>query len=56
MTYLLIIVYDISKVVSTGVVCFAHRHGVVCEVDIAVIAEVLRHLVDLRGAREKLRG
>lgn len=35
----LIVVYDIAQVVATAVVCFAHAHGVVGEVDIAVVAE-----------------
>lgn len=34
----LVIVYHVAQVVSAAVVCFAHRHGVVREVDIAVIA------------------
>lgn len=41
---LLVVVYDIAQVVATAVVCFAHAHGVVGEVDIAVVAEELRHL------------
>lgn len=35
----LVVVYDISQVVATAVVCFAHAHRVVGEVDIAVVAE-----------------
>lgn len=35
----LVVVYDIAQVVATAVVCFAHAHGVVGEVDIAVVAE-----------------
>lgn len=34
----LIVVYDISKVVSAAVVCLAHAHGVVREVDVAIVA------------------
>jgi hypothetical protein len=33
----LVVVYDVSKVVSSAVVCLAHAHRVVREVDIAVI-------------------
>lgn len=39
MTDLLIVVNNVAEVVTTTVVGFAHRHGVVCQVDIAVIAE-----------------
>lgn len=35
----LVVVYDIAQVVATAVVCFAHTHRVVGEVDIAVVAE-----------------
>lgn len=34
----LVIIYHVAQVVSAAVVCLAHRHGVVREVDIAVIA------------------
>lgn len=34
----LVVVYDVAQVVSAAVVGFAHRHGVVREVDIAVVA------------------
>lgn len=34
----LVIVYDVAQVVSAAVVGLAHRHGVVREVDIAVVA------------------
>lgn len=44
MADLLIVVNNITQVVATAVVCFAHAHGVVGEVDIAVVAEELRHL------------
>ena len=36
-SHTLVVVYDIPKVVSTTVVSFAHTHGIVREVDIAVI-------------------
>lgn len=35
----LVVVYNIAQVVATAVVCFAHAHRVVGEVDIAVVAE-----------------
>lgn len=41
---LLVVVDDVAKMVATTVVGFAHRHGVVRQVDIAVIAEELWHL------------
>jgi hypothetical protein len=34
----LVVVNDVSQVVTTAVMRFAHAHRVVCEVDIAVIA------------------
>lgn len=34
----LVVVYDVSQVVTTAVVGFADAHGVMREVDIAVIA------------------
>ena len=34
----LIVVYDISEVVSAAIVCLAHAHGVVREVDVAIVA------------------
>jgi hypothetical protein len=34
----LVVVYDIAQVVAAGVMGFAHAHGVVGEVDIAVVA------------------
>ena len=34
----LVIVEDVPLVVSPAVVCFSHGHGIVCEVDIAVVA------------------
>lgn len=34
----LVVFDDIAEVVAARVVCFAHAHGVVCEVDIAVVA------------------
>jgi hypothetical protein len=41
---LLVIVDDVSQVVSAAVVGLAHAHGVVREVDIAVVAEEFGHL------------
>jgi hypothetical protein len=38
-TDLLVVVDDVTEVVATAIVGFAHRHGVVCQVDIAVVAE-----------------
>lgn len=43
-TDLLVVIYDISKMVSAAVVSLAHAHGVVREVHIAVVAEELGHL------------
>lgn len=43
MADLLVVVDDIAQVVATGVVRLADAHGVVGEVDIAVVAEELRH-------------
>lgn len=42
-TDLLIVVYDIAQVIASAVVRFPYRHGVMGEVDVAVIAEVFRH-------------
>ena len=40
----LLIVFDhVSQMISACVVSFSHRHGVVGEVHIAVVAEELRH-------------
>ena len=41
---LLIVVDYISEVVAATVVCFAHAHGIVGEVDVAVVAEELGHV------------
>ena len=41
---LLVVVDDITEVVTAAVVSFAHAHRVVGEVDIAVVAEEFRHL------------
>ena len=43
MSDLLVIVDDVAQVVATRVMRLAHAHGVVGEVDIAVVAEELRH-------------
>lgn len=40
---LLVVVYHVSQVVSAAVVSLAHAHGVVREVDIAIVAEELGH-------------
>ena len=51
----LIVVYDISEVVSAAVVCLAHAHGVVREVDVAIVAcdvAVSRLLWRKSGAEE----
>lgn len=54
----LVIVYDISQVVSAAVVRLSHAHGVVREVDIAVIAcdatSLVRTLLCLRGGGRRL--
>lgn len=34
----LIVLYNVTQMVPTAVVSFADAHGVVCEVDIAVVA------------------
>lgn len=39
MTNLLVVIDDVAQVVSATVVCLAHAHTVVREVDIAVVAE-----------------
>lgn len=41
---LLVIIDDVSQVISTAVVGLAHAHGVVRKVDVAVVAEEFRHL------------
>ena len=43
MSDLLVVVDDIAQVVATRVMRLAHAHRVVGEVDIAVVAEELRH-------------
>lgn len=43
MSDLLIVVDDVAEVVASRVMRLAHAHGVVGEVDIAVVAEELRH-------------
>lgn len=43
MSDLLVVVNDVAQVVATRVMRLAHTHGVVGEVDIAVVAEELRH-------------
>ena len=34
----LIVVHDVTDMISSRIVCFAHAHGVVREVDVAVVA------------------
>jgi hypothetical protein len=41
--YLLVVGLDVAQVVATVVVRLAHAHTIVCEVDIAVVAEELGH-------------
>lgn len=48
---LLVVIYDVAQVVAAGVVRFAHAHGVVGEVDIAVVAEEFGHGCGALGAR-----
>jgi len=43
MSDLLVVVDDVAQVVATRVMRLAHAHGVVGEIDIAVVAEELRH-------------
>jgi hypothetical protein len=40
---LLVVVDDVAEVVAPAVVCFPHAHAIVREVDVAVVAEELRH-------------
>lgn len=40
---LLVVVDDIAEMVATAVVGFAHAHGVVGQVDIAVVAKEFGH-------------
>lgn len=40
----LVVLDDIAQVVAAGVVGFAHAHAVVRKVDVAIVAEELRHL------------
>ena len=42
----MVVVHDVAEVVAAAVVRFSDGHGVVGKVDIAVIAEVLRHRRD----------
>lgn len=43
MSDLLVVVDDVAQMVATRVMRLAHAHGVVGEVDIAVVAKELRH-------------
>lgn len=51
MSDLLVVVDDIAHVVAAVVVSLSHAHGVVGEVDIAVVAEEFRHLAAVRPLR-----
>lgn len=52
----LIVVYDIAEMVLSTVVCSAHAHGVVREVDIAVVACLIARSVGGSGACLDARG
>lgn len=43
MPYLLIVLCDVSQVVATSIMRLAHRHRVMCEIDVAVVTEEFRH-------------
>ena len=47
----MVVVYDVAQVVAAGVMGLAHAHGVVGEVDIAVVAWRVR----IRSMEAKLR-
>ena len=44
MSDLLVVVDDIAEMVAAGIMGFADAHGVVGEVDVAVVAEEIRHV------------
>lgn len=44
MTNLLVVVDYVANVIATSIMRLAHRHRVMCEVDIAIIAEELWHI------------
>ena len=39
MSDLLIVIHHVAQVISAAIVCFANAHGVVRQVDVAVVAE-----------------
>lgn len=43
MANLLVVFDDVAEVIATAVVCLPHAHAIVREVDVAVVAEKLRH-------------
>jgi len=51
---LLVVVYNVAKVVAAAVVSFAHAHAVVGEVHVAVIAEEFGHLGNMLSAMLRL--
>lgn len=48
MTDLLVVVHNISQMVTATVMGLPHAHGVMSEIDIAVVAEEFRHFRDLQ--------
>jgi len=57
MPYLLIVLCDVSQVVATSIMRLAHRHRVMCEIDVAVVTEEFRHGRDVyeeNSGRRKL--
>lgn len=44
----LVVVQHISLVIAAGVMCFSHAHGVMCEVDIAIVACLESAFVSVR--------
>lgn len=52
MVHTLIVVYYITQMVLSGVMCFANAHRVVREVDIAVVAWILLALRLNRGSMD----
>lgn len=52
----LVVVNDVAEVVAAGVMGFAHAHGVVREVDIAVVAWRVRMRLWKRAIRSFARG
>lgn len=48
MSDLLIVLGHVPQMIATSVMRLAHRHGIMCEIHIAVIAEELGHLEAVR--------